>query len=179
MSVNRIASRYAKSLLELAVERGSLETIKGDFDQLQVAFKNRDLLLMAKSPVIKGSQKMDIFKAIFGGKVDELTMTFIDVLTAKGREKVLPEIVNEFFDQYRKKKGIMAVKMTTAVPVDETILAQAKAKILSSGVSATQVEIQNIVNPDILGGFQLEYDGKVYDASVSTRLRNLKNNLTK
>ena len=178
MSVNRIATRYAKSLLQLAIERNSLETIKGDLEQLKIAFKNKDLELMTKSPVIKGSQKMDVFKEVFAG-VDNLTMTFLEVLTNKGREVALPEIIKEFFTQYNKKIGILPVKMTTAVPVDNTVLAQAKAKILSSGISATQVEIQNIVNPDILGGFLLEYDGKVYDASVSTRLRKLRKNLRK
>jgi len=101
------------------------------------------------------------------------------VLTNKGRENILPEVINEFFNQYRNKMGILSVTMTTAVPADDALLASAKAKILSSGISATQVDIQNIVNPDILGGFQLEYDGKVYDASVATHLRNLKQNLRK
>ncbi len=179
MSSKRIATRYAKSVLDLAMEQGKLDKIKGDFEQLKEAFKNRDLYLMAQSPIIKGEQKMDVFKAIFENKVDALTIMFMEVLTNKGREKILPEIVNEFFSQYQQKMGILAVKMTTAVPADEAILASAKAKILSSGTSAKQVEIQNIVNPDILGGFQLEYDGKVYDASVATYLRNLNQNLRK
>ncbi|HHB79148.1 MAG TPA: ATP synthase F1 subunit delta [Saprospiraceae bacterium] len=179
MSSKRIASRYAKSLIDLAVEQDKLPTILVDFEQLKEAFKNRDLYLMARSPIIKVDQKMDVFKALFAGKVDALTLTFIEVLTHKGRENILPEVVKEFFNQYNKKMGILSVKMTTAVPADEAILASAKAKILSSGISATQVDIRNIVNPDILGGFQLEYDGKVYDASVATHLRNLKQNLRK
>ena len=179
MSSKRIATRYAKSILDLAVEQGKLATIMSDFEQLKESFKNRDLYLMAKSPIIKADQKMDVFKAIFEGKLDVLTLTFMEVLTTKRRENIFPEIVNEFFDQYRKKMGILSVTMTTAVPADEALLASAKAKILSSGISATQVDIQNIVNPDILGGFQLEYDGKVYDASVATHLRNLKQNLRK
>ncbi|HHS95971.1 MAG TPA: ATP synthase F1 subunit delta [Phaeodactylibacter sp.] len=179
MSSKRIATRYAKSVLDLAVEQGKLPVIKADFEQLKEAFKNRDLYLMAKSPIIKGDQKMGVFKAIFENKVDALTLTFIDVLVNKGRENILPEVVEAFFEQYRQKMGILSVTMTTAVPADEAIMASAKAKILSSGISATQVDIQNIVNPDILGGFQLEYDGKVYDASVATHLRNLKQNLRK
>ncbi len=179
MSSKRIATRYAKSIMDLAVEQGKLDSIKGDFEQLKEAFKNRDLYLMSKSPIIKGDQKMDVFRAIFEGKVDALTLMFMEVLTHKGRENILSEVVSEFFNQYRNKMGILSVKMTTAVPADEALLASAKAKILSSGISATQVDIQNIVNPDILGGFQLEYDGKEYDASVSTHLRNLKQNLRK
>lgn len=179
MSVKRIASRYAKSIIDLAVERGELAIIKEDFEGLKESFKNRDLYLLTKSPIIKGSQKKDIFKAIFQGKVNDLTLNFIDVMINKGRESFLPEVVNEFFEQYRTKMGILSVKMTTAVPADDALLQSAKAKILNSGISAQQVEIQNIVNPDILGGFQLEYDGKVYDASVATHLRNLKQNLRK
>jgi len=177
MSSKRIATRYAKSVLNLAVEQDNLAKIMSDFEQLREAFKNRDLYLMVKSPIIKADQKMDVFKTIFEGKVDKLTLTFMEVLVSKGRENIFPEIVTEFFDQYRQKMGVLSVKMTTAVPADEALLASAKAKILSSGISATKVDIQNIVNPDILGGFQLEYDGKVYDASVSTHLRNLKQNL--
>ncbi len=134
---------------------------------------------MVKSPIIHGDKKMEIFKAIFGQTFEELTMLFLKVLTDKGREKLLPEIADAFFEQYRREMKILPVKLTTATAADEDLIAAIKEKILSSGLDVKRVEVENIVNPDLIGGFQLEFGGKVLDASVSGHLNKLRHNLRK
>ena len=82
----RIASRYAKSLLDLANEQGKLDRAVDDIKLFQDAVSNCDLLLMIKSPIINADKKRSVFKAIFDGKVDELTAAFFDIIIKKGRE---------------------------------------------------------------------------------------------
>jgi len=174
MSVQRVASRYAKSLVDLAVEQNKLETIKGDMESFKNAAQNRDFYLLLKSPIINAGKKSQIFKEIFGGKFDEMTSAFFKIILTKGREAYLPEIANEFINQYKAIKHFSAVKVTTAVPLSEDAVAKIKAKLTSSEALENNVEITTEVDPNIIGGFVLEFGDRLYDSSVAHKLEKLK-----
>ncbi len=179
MSVIRIAGRYAKSLIDLAVEQNKLDKIKLDIDLFHSACKNRELLLLLKSPIVHGSKKHSILKAIFAGKVDDLTLSFFNILVTKGRESYLPEISEEFLNQYRQIKSISVVKLSTAVPMDETTLDALRKKLVASPTTQKTIELVTVVKPGILGGFQLEFDNKLYDASLQHRLEEMRKTIEK
>jgi F-type H+-transporting ATPase subunit delta len=174
MSVQRIASRYAKSLLDLAVEQGKLETLAKDIEVFRSLAANRDFYLLLKSPIIKGDKKMQILKAVFEGKLDPMMMAFLDILVRKGREGYLPEIAGAFTEQYKRLKKISNVKLTTAAPLSEEALAQILKKLRDSGATDEQVELTIVVDPSLIGGFIIELEDKLYDTSVSNKLENLK-----
>src|SRR5689334_6999158 len=114
----RIASRYAKSLIDLAHEKGQLENVYADMVWLQqVNRSNRDFVNLLKSPVIKADTKKKIVYAVTKGNVSDLTAAFNTLLISKGRESVLPEIVTAFITAYKAYKNIQVVKLTTATPV--------------------------------------------------------------
>ena len=92
----------------------------------------------------------------------------------KGRESYLPEIAEEFITQYRALKQISTVKVTTATPMSEAGLEAIKAQLKGSNSTAANIEIETAVNPDIIGGFVIEFDDKLYDASVAHKLAKLK-----
>ena len=173
MSVQRVASRYAKSLIDLAQERKSLETIKEDMDSFRQATKNRDFYLLLKSPIVNPTKKASIFKALFEGKYNELTMAFLNIILNKGREEYLPEIAGAFMDQYKKIKHISTIKLTTAVPLSKDALAKIRQKIQEDLPQGTSLEIQTQIQPDLIGGFMLEFDNKQYDASIANKLDQL------
>jgi F-type H+-transporting ATPase subunit delta len=179
MSVTRIATRYAKSLLELAIEQGSLQQVYSDVNTLHSAVKNRDLMLVLKSPVILADKKNAIFRALFGTSMDKLTLSYLDLLTKKGREAYLPEIASEFISQYKAMSKISTVKVTTAAPMDDAILVDIRKKLSEQGVVYDNVDIQASVNPELIGGFVLEFDNKRYDASVASKLEDLRGEFTK
>lgn len=174
MSVQRIASRYAKSLIDLAVEQDKLERILEDVKSFREVLKNKEFKLLTKSPIISISKKKDIFKALFAGKYDELTVAFFDILLTKGREAYLPDIAVAFLAQYKKMKHISTVKLITASPLGEGVLAAIKAKLVESTTTDDKVEMSVAVDPKLIGGFVLEFEDNVYDASVSTKLDELK-----
>ena len=122
MSIHRIASRYAKSLVDLAVEQNKLERIKEDVSTFKEVTKIRDFYLLLKNPIVKTEKKAAIVKQLFEGKYDELTLAFLDILIRKGREAHLPEIAEEFLIQYKHIKHISSVKVTTAKPLTEAAL---------------------------------------------------------
>ena len=179
MSVQRIASRYAKSLMDLAVEQNKLERILEDVQSFNEATAVRDFYLMLKSPIINAIKKESIIKEIFGGKYDELTMAFLILIVKKGREPHLPEIAEEFIAQYRQMKGISSVKLITASPINNQLLESIKSKLMESAETAATVEITTEVDPEIIGGFVVEFEDKVYDASIAHKLEVLKKEFTK
>ena len=174
MSVKRIASRYAKSLLDLSNESKNLDTVFKDMQSLQEAVKNRDLYLMLKSPIINAKKKKDIVQKIFGAGFDKMTMGFMNIIITKGRESYLPEIANEFVEQYNDLKSISTAILTSATPLSADALASIKAKLLASNITNESVEIATKVDPNILGGFIIEIGDKLYDASVAHKLETLK-----
>jgi F-type H+-transporting ATPase subunit delta len=174
MSANRVAGRYAKSIIDLAVEQGKLETIVSDMQVLNNAAKNRDLYLMLKSPIINADKKESIMTEIFGKGFDQMTMAFIKICITKGREDILPEIATEFLAEHKRMQGITTVKITTATPLSVEALEEIKAKLTGSATTAKIVDIETAVNPDLIGGYVVEYGDKLYDASVAAKLAELK-----
>ena len=174
MSVTRISSRYAKSLIDLAQEQNKLERVLEDVKAFQQATEQRDFSLMLKSPIVNPDKKGTILKEIFSGKFDEMTMAFINIVLRKGREGYLPDIAKSFIEQYRAIKHITTVKVTTATPLTEAGLAAIKQQLQNSNETEANIEIETEVNPDLIGGFVIEFGDKLYDASVAHKLSQLK-----
>ena len=174
MSTLRIANRYAKSLIELAIDQNNLEKIREDVLSFEEVTKNRDFYLMLKSPIVAGDKKKSVFKALFEGKYDKLTLSFLDILVNKGREALLPEIAREFKVLYKKHKHISTVTVTTAVEVSKDVLEAIKKKLMDSTTTEDNLEIIPEVDPDIIGGFVARFEDKIYDASIASKLDALK-----
>jgi F-type H+-transporting ATPase subunit delta len=174
MSVNRISSRYAKSLIDLAVERNEMETVVKDIQLFDQVAQNRDFSMMLKSPIINTSKKQSIFSAIFDGKISKTTAAFFDIILRKGRESVLADISGEFMNQYKKLNKISSVTLTTATPLNDAALNEIKTKLLASNITIDKIELNTKIDPNILGGFVIEVGDKLYDASVQHKLDQLK-----
>lgn len=179
MSVLRIATRYAKSLIDLAVDQSKLEQVYSDITMLKAATANRDLYALLKSPIVHADKKNAALDALFKGRVDTLTMAYIHLLVTKGREMYLPEIAAEFVHQYKALKHITSVTVTSAVPLSDQVLDSLRNKLLASGVTAENLDIETKVDPKLVGGFILQFDNKRYDASIANKLAELKSEFMK
>ena len=167
----RVASRYAKSLLDLAVEKGQLEQVYNDVQYLQQLTKeSRELLNILRSPVVKADTKLKVVKAVTAGKISDLTFSFIFLLINKTREAVLPEVITSFIQQYKEHKNIHTVKLTTAVPVSEEIKQRIIEQVRKTS-DIQNIELETVVKPDIIGGFVLQTGDKLVDASISYDLK--------
>ncbi len=170
----RLATRYAKSLIGLAQERGELETVYQDMLYLQAICKsNRDFVNLLRSPVIKAGKKEAIIVAVTKDKISALTTAFTKLLTDKGREEDLPEIINAFINQYNAIEGIQTIKVTTAVAVSDEVKNDLVSKV-KEATGFDKVEVESAVNPNLIGGFVLEYNNNLVDASVLRNLREVK-----
>jgi F-type H+-transporting ATPase subunit delta len=170
----RLAARYAKSLIDLSLEKGELEPVYNDMLFLQSVCKSsKDFVSLLKSPVIKADKKGKVLDAITEGRVSVITSSFNKLLMNKGREDVLPEIITAFIQQYKDHKGIFIVKLTTAVPVSEELKNAILDKIRNS-TAMKNIELNTEVNENLIGGFVLEAAGQLVDASILYDLNNVK-----
>lgn len=175
MTNQRVADRYAKSLLDLALEQKQLEVIKGDVDQLLAMAGNRDLAMVLASPIIQPSKKKAILTELLDkAGVQQLTKLFVGVVISKGREGDLPGILKAFDEQYKSLMKISTVQVTSATALSAAELSSIKQQLIASGKTEASVDLEPKVDPSIIGGFILEFDGKVYDASVKHKLSELR-----
>lgn len=167
----RLAGRYAKSLIDLAVENNQLENVYADMLFLQsVCKQSRDFVNLMRSPIVQADKKLSILEAITGDKVSKLTAAFNKLLVQKGRENIFTEIVAAVIEQYNKIKNIHKVKLTTAQPISEALRNEIESKVKSDARLAN-VQLETVVKDELIGGFVLEFDNNLIDASI---LRDLK-----
>ncbi len=169
----RLATRYAKSLIDLAIEKDQLEKIFADMQWLQqVCKQSRDFANLLKSPVVRPEKKQKVVEAIIKGNVSEITALFVRLLIAKGRESNLPEIITAFIEQYKKHKNIYTVKLATASPLSED-LKNAIINQIRKTSEMRNIELETKVNKDLIGGFVLQAGDKLIDASVAYDLKQI------
>jgi F-type H+-transporting ATPase subunit delta len=174
MSNSRLAGRYAKSLVDLAIEKNQLEAVYADMKYLQAVAKvSREFRNLLVSPVIKSDQKRSIVEALTKGKIGELSALFINLLVTKGREGELVEIAAAFIDQYNEMKGIHRIKLTTAVPVGDEMKKSIETK-LKSERGLANIELETAVDEKLIGGFVLEFNNNLVDASILRDLKDIK-----
>jgi F-type H+-transporting ATPase subunit delta len=170
----RVASRYVKSLLDLAVEQGALEEVHRDMQLFaKVCDENRAFALMLRSPVIRHDKKKDILGKLFQGKVNKLTMAILNIITSKNREPILPTIAKEFHNAYNIYKNIGKASITSAVPLDEKLRKEI-LQITQKLSERKEVELTEKVDPSLIGGFVLNVGDKQIDASIKSRIQSLK-----
>ena len=174
MSLIRVASTYAKSLIDLAIEQDQINVVNDDMQALEQAMGSRDLVLMLKSPIIKKGTKEKILKTLFSDKLSGLTNAFINIVVRKGRENVLPEIISALKDEFKRFKGVTSITLVTAKEMTSENLEAIKSKLLKSDLTLDSVEIDTKVDPSIIGGFVIQLGDKLYDASVAHQLSTLK-----
>jgi F-type H+-transporting ATPase subunit delta len=172
-----VATRYAKSLLQLANEKSALEKVFSDMQLVQsVCAENRDFINFLNSPIIKADKKGAVVKEIFSGKVSDITLGFLTILTQKRRESYMEEIAKAFIAQYKEHKNILTAVITSAAGIDNSV----RTKVLELIKQTTKGEVELIekTNSDLIGGFVLRIGDKQVDASISRKLNELRKTFT-
>jgi F-type H+-transporting ATPase subunit delta len=168
-----VASRYAKSLMGLAMEKGNLEQVKDDMKLIVETCKNsREFRIFITNPIIKSDKKTAIFDQILGTSISDISSQFIKLLAKKKREIYLESISKEFLKQYNEHKQIMTAVVTTAAGLDSNL----KQKVLQMVIDSTKWEVELVekIDPSIIGGFILEYSDKRVDTAISHKLNKLR-----
>jgi F-type H+-transporting ATPase subunit delta len=169
MSAYRLASRYAKSLLDLAVEKNALDAVYNDITYFKTVLKNTpEFKAVLRNPVINTSKKQQIFNQLFDA-FHPISKAFFELVLRKRRSAYLPEFASAFIELYNAHNHITAVTLTTAVEPDEQTLDHVKS-ILQQKVKLDKIVLDCKINPAILGGYILQFGDKMIDASILRKL---------
>ena len=178
MSDIRVASRYAKSVFDLANEHSILEEVHNDMVNIKETVEgSRELEVALKSPIINSSKKLSVLNALFGNSND-LTKKFFTLVVKKGRESDLFETAKQFHLLYNSQKGIEMAEVITPFELTDSLRASFKEKVRQ--LSGKQgVELKEKIDKSLIGGFILNIEGKQIDDSVKTRLQKIEQALVK
>ena len=172
MSEFKVASRYAKSILDLAREQNVLEAIHADMLQvIEVIKSNSQLQAVLRNPIIKLDKKENILKAIFGKTANPLLVSFFTMLIQKGRAGILYPTAGEFISQYNVEKGIIEASVVSAAPLSKEH--QDQITELVKNEFGNEVILSSKIDPELIGGFILTVGDRQIDASVAGKLNKL------
>ncbi len=176
MDQSKITVRYAKAFFSLGKEKGQLEELRKDIELIYtICTESADFKLLLESPVVKTSQKLKLMSSIFEGKIQELSLNFLQLITENRREIHLAGICRNILSLYKLDQDVRTVVMTSAVSLSPGIIDQIKSQ-LQEEFKAT-IELSEQVDPSLIGGFILRVDDKQVDASIATQLKKVKDNL--
>jgi F-type H+-transporting ATPase subunit delta len=171
MRIQPVAYRYARSLLGLALEQGQLKEVHADVVLLaNTCAQNDDLRLLLKSPVLRADVKRKVLDKVFGAQLGKLSKTFVNVLVRKGREALLPDITMAFQEIYRKHENIIVCKVTSAVALTEVEREQVRT-ITGARFPGMTVQVEELIDPSIIGGGIIQVGDLQWDASVKNKLQ--------
>lgn len=167
-------ARYAEALIDLAGDAKSLNRVEKDLKTIAAAFAdNEDLRRVAESPVFATEDKVAALSAIAkSAKASPLTQKFVGLVAANRRAADLPDIIASFNEMLALKRGTQVAKVTSATALTQAQLTQLKSKLKAETGQA--VDIETSVDPDLLGGFKVKLGSRLYDASLKTKLEDLR-----
>ncbi len=176
MDHSAIAVRYAKAFFATAKEKSLLDSLKTDIELVfSVCTESADFILLLESPIVKTSKKAQLISSIFKGKVNELTLSFLMLITENKREIHIPGICRNFLELTRKDQNIKSALLTTASEIDSKSIKKIE-QLLGKELNAT-IELSTQIKTEIVGGLILRLDDIQYDASVATQLNKIKQKL--
>ena len=177
MASTKSAARYAKALLDLALEKGWVEAVEHDLIRfVQTVSESNDFRVFLNSPVVRADKKISIYSRVFTD-FQPVTMRFLSLVTKNGREQLLPAIAHQFERQLRKNRGLVSGSIISASPLSN----QTKQDILARIAPAFEgtLSLTESVDPSLIGGFVVRVEDKQIDASVSSKLKALRQELVK
>lgn len=178
MHETKAAIRYARALFNLAIERNELEVVSKDMDLIDKTINdNRELGIILQSPIIKADKKEAVLKAIFVKNISATSAAFLDLIVRKRREMHVAQIARQFVILHLENNGIEEAQLTTAYKIDDAFRKQIISIV--EKYSHHTVQLEEKVDPSVIGGFILRFSNKQIDTSIERDITLLKREFEK
>ncbi len=173
MSGSRAAVRYAKAILSFALEQHKETEVNTDMLLIANTIdESKELQLFLNNPIIKSELKKKALNEVFSTKITSLTSSLINLLIDNKRLSIIEDVAKKYIILFDSLKGIEVAKVTTAISLTDDLNKQVLNKVKE--ITGKEATIENVVNPDIIGGFILRIGDIQYDASIANKLEVLK-----
>ncbi|MCR4416989.1 MAG: ATP synthase F1 subunit delta [Ignavibacteria bacterium] len=169
----KVTNRYAKALLDLAVSENLLDVIVKDLEFVQNNILSlRELFLLIKSPIVKRDKKRKIFAELFKDKISETSLKFCELIINRQRSDLLLDIIKRFLQMKDEYLNIKSVLVRSAFELDEKHINELKS-VLENNLGK-KVNINLLIDKNLLGGFIVQIDDTLIDASLKHQLELLR-----
>jgi F-type H+-transporting ATPase subunit delta len=171
-----VASVYAKAMLDLAEERSVAESLLEELRDF-AAYLEKDAAAadFFASPLVDARARAAALERAFRGKASDLLSDSLQVIQSKGRLGLVPAIARAYGEEYDRRRGVVDAKITTAIALSPELRERLRAE-LAAALGKT-MRLQEVVDPELLGGLVIETSGRKLDSSVTSQLARLSNGL--
>ena len=169
MKFSRAANRYALAIFGIAEEFKKIDEVNKDFEYLEKLIKEtHEFHVFLKSPIVNNEKKKKVLTEVMAGKINDLVKKFVLLLASKGREALLLEIIQQYYALRDARLGILDVFIRTTVDFsdDQRKLLVQKLELATK----KKIKSQYIKDPTLKGGFTVQYQDTVWDASIKHQL---------
>lgn len=174
--MTQTAKIYGDALYDLAREEGLDKAMLPQLDMTAALFRdNPDYLRLLMTAALSKEERCALLDEALRGKVELYLLNFLKILCEKEHLRQLTGCAQEFRLRYNADHGILAATAVTAAPLTP-VLRQKMSKKLEQ-ITGKQVDLQVRVDPRVLGGVRLEYDGQQLDGTVKNQLDTLRRQL--
>jgi len=176
MAGTRAAIRYAKAVLSLASDQNTAKVVNNDMKLIAATIEESvELSEVLKSAVVKSDVKKAALIQIFPN-INAISSGLFNILMSNKRIELLGDVASKYSVLFDELNGKEVAQVTTAIPMTNDLELKVLAKVKE--LTSKAVELENIVDESILGGFILRVGDKQYNASVSNKLNKLKREFT-
>lgn len=167
---------YGQAMYDLARSEGLADAVLNQLAVLHQSFEAEpDFIRLLCSPALSKEERCQILDNSFRGKIQPYVLNFLKILTEKGYMRHFSDCCTTYRDCYNRDNGILPVKAVAAVPLTDDQQQRLIQKL--SAITGKTIDLSLRVDPDVLGGIRLDYDGKRLDDTVAHRLDAVRNAL--
>ena len=174
MKPNILVHRYAKAFMNLAIQNGIVDKVLDDLLLVKTTIEgNKELNTLIHQPFVSKESKLNILKRLFKERIDAITLDLLDLLIEKNRDSIITNIYDEYYMMYLDHKKIAVVTVTSAVTIDDKTTERIVNILKHKIVKKDTIQVKNVIDKNIIGGFKVSYMDYEYDASVVSTLKRL------
>lgn len=171
--MTEVGSVYGEALYSLCQEEGLSQAVLAQLDMLEQSFRETpEFVRLLSYPALTKAERCRILDDSFRGHVQPYLLNFLKILTEKGYMRYFADCCGAYRDCYNREHNILPVTATTATALTADQSRRLSQKL--SQITGKTVQLHNRLDPQVLGGVRLDYDGKRLDDTVANRLESIR-----
>ena len=167
---------WAAALFEIARTEGALSTVEEELFRFARTLEGSDeLRSVLTDAAIPAERRTGVVEQLLGGKASPVTTSLVSFVVSAGRARDLPKIIDKLVARAAAEKDRTVAEVRTAIPLTDD--QRSRLQVALSRATGTQVEVKDVVDPNVLGGVVAQIGDTVIDGSIRNRLEQLRSKI--
>ena len=170
------ARRYAEAAFETGRADGTLDAWERDMATIGTTMRHPQLRRLLQHPAIPFAEKERVLRSVMGRGVAPAAVSLVLLIVRRGRPGAIEPMIARFGELLRRQRGIALAQVRSALPLDDGQRAEIATRLRT--LTGAKIEMDEEVDPELIGGVAVRIGDQLYDASVRSRLERLRARLT-